>query len=114
MYPSECEDVINPNGDYGEGCEFNGSTCEAVPVWYSCADLNNYIDLCEAESQCAYNYASSSCVKTSNVPSHTSGSVSDCSVLDGFKVACDALAAVTGNGPNNRGCSFAKSDSGCD
>lgn len=77
--------------------------------------MNGFRDLCEDESDCGvYDYANNNCETSADVPSHTSGSVSDCSVLDGYKDACDALAATAGNGPNNRGCSFNKSDNGCD
>lgn len=90
-------------------------TCADTPVFGDCTVYNDFPLVCEANtSDCGtYDYANNVCHPSSGAPSVSPGSVT-CSSLDGFKAVCDGVGPLSGNGANDRGCSFSWADNGCD
>lgn len=61
----------------------NDGTCTI----FDCTDLNSDSSDCEARDSCGhYDYENSVCSDEAGIPAYTN----DCTVLDGWKVACEA------------------------
>lgn len=113
-FDAYCNNVNSPNGDNNLGCTYNvtNNNCEPIVAWEDCNVYNGFFVACEADTtNCGvYKYDDDTCSSTT-APSYTNGS--NCSTMNGYKTECDSIAAGSGKGEYNRGCSFNWIDGTC-